>query len=79
MNLRPYVARIWDPLTEEEKQQAKTPKELRLMEHYRCYHEHISDEVMAIDLNDAERQLIEKHGQGKLFSIWNEEDSNKPR
>jgi hypothetical protein len=35
--------------------------------------------VYAVDPREARRQLVEAHGSDKIFSIWNEEDSAKPR
>jgi hypothetical protein len=35
--------------------------------------------IYATDLRDAKRRLEEVHGDDKIYSIWNEEDSNKPR
>ncbi|WP_157359906.1 hypothetical protein [Caldimonas brevitalea] len=35
--------------------------------------------VLADDLGDAERQLRQKYGEDIEFSLYNEEDADKPR
>lgn len=35
--------------------------------------------VLAEDLDDAERQLKQKYGEDIVFSLFNEEDADKPR
>ncbi len=35
--------------------------------------------VVAKDLDDAEEQLEREYGRGRVLSLWNEEDANKPR
>lgn len=35
--------------------------------------------VLADDLDDAERQLKQKYGEDIVFSLYNEEDADKPR
>lgn len=35
--------------------------------------------VLAEDLDDAERQLKQKYGEDIVFSLYNEEDADKPR
>jgi hypothetical protein len=35
--------------------------------------------VLADDLHDAERQIKQRYGEGVIFSLYNEEDAEKPR
>ncbi len=35
--------------------------------------------VVAKDLDDAKEQLEREYGRGRVRSLWNEEDANKPR
>ncbi len=73
---RVYCAKIWDPLTEEERKKASDTNEERLMAFHKYANESIYEEFLAYDLDDAEAKLIEKYGDHKRFSIWNEEDAN---
>ena len=33
----------------------------------------------AVDLDDAQKQLVAEHGEHCISSLWNEEDAQKPR
>jgi hypothetical protein len=35
--------------------------------------------VLAADLDDAQRQLEERYGKDRMFTLHNEEDADKPR
>ena len=35
--------------------------------------------VAARNLDDAKERLESEYGHGRVFSLWNEDDANKPR
>ncbi len=35
--------------------------------------------VVAVSLDDAKERLEKEYGQGRVYSLWNEDDANKPR
>ncbi len=35
--------------------------------------------VVARNLDDATERLESEYGQGRVYSLWNEDDANKPR
>ena len=75
---RLYCAKIWTPLTKEEKQNL-TAQERGMVDYYRRHNEFIYEELLAKDGDDAEKKIIAKYGKDKSYSIWNEEDAHKPR
>lgn len=75
---RVYCAIIWDPVSDELAEKL-TEQEIRVLAHYRYGWESTYEEFLAYDLYDAKSKLVAKYGLKKSFSIWNEEDRNKPR
>ena len=75
---RTYCVKVRNPITEEERQKL-TKQEIRKLDYHRRNYEFIYEEFLAYDLFDATDKVIKKYGNNKSYSLWNEEDANKPR